>query len=227
MHSFRQRLKETSFSDFVSITGEFLLRAVTIVAENDLAAVAWYGFCVVSLQEGLPRLVLHANQASFDGIHKGNVFSTIWTLCAYLISYPLYVFWFTLVAMGLPVSMVGIPFYRFFQFTFCNDNTNNRHHRKAWPWFVLRLKGIFIVQYTVYRYIRHLDAHISGTTRTPLTAIVEMMEDVPGIYYNTIINTTLSVARFFVLCAIIFVVAKFALAYHDATQSSQQQRRDD
>ena len=208
--------------------GKFLLRAVTIVAENDLAVVAWYGFCVVSLQEGLPRLVLHANQTSFDFIHDGNVFSIILTLCAYLTSYPLYAVWFTLVAMGLPVSMVGIPFYRFFQFTFCNDNTNNRHHRRAWPWFVLRLTGIFIIQYIVYRYILHLDAQISGTaTRTPLTAIVEMMEDVPGIYYDIIINTTLSVARLFVVCAVIFVMAKFALVYHDAAQSSSQQRRDD
>lgn len=163
--------------------------SITLVAENDIALAAWFGFCVATLDGTLSM-----------ALASGNIFLEDDGVTFYhLISLPIVVLWFVVVAMGLPLSMYGIPFYRCLKF-FCWGPPNRSP--TVVGLFFARLAVLLSVEVGIWAYIKHVDQ--ATPYRTPLSEVVDFMEAVPEMWKDALSSTASCLGWIIMTCAILY-----------------------
>lgn len=163
--------------------------SITLVAENDIALAAWFGFCVATLDGTLSTAFASGNILSeSDGV-------TLYQL----ISLPIVMVWCVVVAMGLPLSVYGIPFYRCLKFL-CWGPPNPSS--TAVGLFFARLAVLLTVQVGIWAFIKHVDQ--ATPYRTPLSLVVEFMEEVPEMWKDVLLSTASCLGWIIMTCAVLY-----------------------
>lgn len=148
-------------------------------AKNDLAVLVWHGFCVMSLRDWIPFFLVNA---SSEGT------SIILDASMYLVG----ALWYSVVAMGLPSSMIAVPLICFL------DSEMKQSLLLA------RVVGLLGIQVGTWAYLKNI-----GQDIPQIMVVVGFIEDIPESWWTVAYKMFWAASPFIVLSILIQVYKRY------------------